>query len=102
MYTKQMREMGVEIVESIPELIAKVDVVLLEKRTTVARTWNRLSLCSMKKPVFVDKPIAGSLIDVIAIFEIARREGKVPILLLLAAAPTSMGLKPFAAGKSAK
>src|SRR5688572_14484803 len=30
MFTEQMRSMGVEIVDTIPELLSKVDVVLLE------------------------------------------------------------------------
>ena len=77
-YTKQMKELGVEIVDSISELIKRVDVVLLETNDGRPHLEQILPVLKAGKPVFIDKPIAGSLADAVAIFEAARKY-KVPI-----------------------
>jgi hypothetical protein len=65
MFTEQLRGMGIEIVGTIPELMSKVDgrIHLQEAR----------EIFKSGKPVFIDKPVAGSLADAIAIFELAKR-----------------------------
>ena len=65
--------MGVEIVDSIGALLDKVDVVLLETNDGRPHLEQVLPVLKAGKPVFVDKPIAGSLTDAVAIFEAARR-----------------------------
>jgi hypothetical protein len=77
-YTKQVREMGVEIVDSIASLIAKVDVVFLETNDGRPHLEQVLPLLKARKPVFIDKPIAGSLADAAAIFDAANQH-KVPV-----------------------
>jgi len=77
-YTKKVKEMGVEIVESIDELLTKVDAVLLESNDGRPHYEQVLPVLKAGKPVFIDKPIAGSLADAIAIFEAARHY-KVPV-----------------------
>jgi len=77
-YTAQVKEMGVEIVDSIDTLIDKVDVVLLETNDGRPHLEQIIPVLKAGKPVFIDKPIAGSLIDAIAIFELARKY-KVPV-----------------------
>ena len=72
-YTKQLKEMGIEIVPSIDELIKRVDVVFLETNDGRPHLEQILPVLRAKKPVFIDKPIAGSLGDAIAIFEAAER-----------------------------
>lgn len=72
-YTKTIRGMGVEIVDSIPELIKRVDAVLLETNDGRPHLEQVLPVLKAGKPVFIDKPIAGSLADAIAIFEAARK-----------------------------
>lgn len=77
-YTKQIKELGVEIVDSIPELIKKVDVVLLETNDGRPHLEQILPVLKAGKPTFIDKPIAGSLADAVAIFAAARKY-KTPI-----------------------
>ncbi len=77
-YTEQVRGMGVEIVDSIPALIERVDVVLLETNDGRPHLEQVLPVLRGGKPVFIDKPIAGSLADAIAIFD-AADQYKVPI-----------------------
>jgi Tol biopolymer transport system component len=77
-YTAQMKELGVEIVDSIPALIEKVDVVLLETNDGRPHLEQILPVLKAGKRVFIDKPIAGSLTDAVAIFEVGRKY-KVPL-----------------------
>jgi predicted dehydrogenase len=73
-FTRQLRdEYHVEIVNSIEELLAKVDVVLLESVDGRPHLKQALLVFKSHKPVFIDKPIAGSLADALRIFELARR-----------------------------
>ena len=72
-----IRECGVEIVDSIDELIEKVDVVMvlsLDGRTHLEQA---KKVFASGKPVFIDKPVAGSLADAIRIFRLAK-ESNVP------------------------
>jgi predicted dehydrogenase len=72
-YTEKLRkEFGVEIVGSIDELLAKVDVVLLESVDGRPHLDQARPVFRARKPVFIDKPVAGSLADAIAIFDLAR------------------------------
>ena len=77
-YTNQLRdEFGVEIVDTIEELCQKVDGVLLESVDGRPHLKQVKPVIAAKKPVFIDKPMAGSLADVIEIFRLAK-ENKVP------------------------
>jgi WD40 repeat protein len=77
-YTEQLKELGVEIVDSIPALIEKVDCVLLETNDGRPHLEQVLPVLKAGKPCFIDKPIAGSLADAIAILELAKHY-KVPV-----------------------
>jgi Oxidoreductase family, NAD-binding Rossmann fold len=77
-FTEQLRGMGVEIVDSIPALLKKVDVVLLESVDGRPHLEQVLPVLQAGKPVFIDKPVAASLKDTLAIFEAARRRN-VPV-----------------------
>lgn len=77
-YTTQLREeFGVEIVDSIDTLVNKVDAVLLESLDGRPHLEQIKPVFAARKPVFIDKPVAGSLKDAVAIFELAR-ETKTP------------------------
>ena len=76
-FTEQVRTMGVEIVDSIPKLLEKVDVVLLESVDGRIHLAEAREAFKGGKPVFIDKPVAGTLPEAIAIFELARKS-KVP------------------------
>ncbi len=74
-YTALVKEMGVEIVESIDDLVKVVDAVLLETNDGRPHLEQVLPVLKAKKPVFVDKPIAGSLADAIRILDAAKEAG---------------------------
>lgn len=74
---KPCSEMGVEIVDSIDELLEKVDVVLLLSIDGRTHLKQAKPVFAAGKPIFIDKPIAGSLADAIAIFRLAK-EHNVP------------------------
>jgi predicted dehydrogenase len=77
-FTAQLRDQfGVAIVASIDELLARVDVVLLESVDGRPHLEQARPVFRARKPVFIDKPVAGTLADAIAIFELAR-ETKTP------------------------
>ncbi|HID77243.1 MAG TPA: Gfo/Idh/MocA family oxidoreductase [Planctomycetaceae bacterium] len=74
-YTEQMRGMGVEICDSIEALLEKVDVVLLESLDGRPHLEQARPVIDAGKPLFIDKPMAGSLADVLEIFRLARQAG---------------------------
>lgn len=72
-FTKQIREMGVEIVDSIDALLNKVDAVLLESVDGRPHLEQVRPVFAARKPVFIDKPVAASLADAMTIFRLARK-----------------------------
>jgi predicted dehydrogenase len=75
-YTKQLKEQfGVEIVGSIEELCQKVDGVLLESVDGRPHLEQVKPVIAAKKPVYIDKPIAGNLADTLEIFRLAKENG---------------------------
>ena len=77
-YTEQLRdEYGLEIVESIEELCRKVDGVLLESVDGRPHLKQARPVIAAGKPLFIDKPVAGSLADALEIFRLAK-ESNVP------------------------
>jgi predicted dehydrogenase len=77
-FTKQLKEQyGVEIVDSIEELCQKVDGVMLESVDGRPHLRQAKPVIAAKKPLFIDKPMAGNLADVLEIFRLAN-ENNVP------------------------
>ena len=77
-YTNQLRdEFGVEIVDSIEQLCQKVDGVLLSSLDGRPKLKQIKPVIAAKKPVYIDKPMAANLGDVLEIFRLAR-ENNVP------------------------
>ncbi|HEX5102703.1 MAG TPA: Gfo/Idh/MocA family oxidoreductase [Pirellulaceae bacterium] len=72
-YVEQITKLDVEIVESIDELLKRVDCVLLETNDGRPHLEQALPCFKAGKPTFIDKPLAGSLSDCIAIFEAAKK-----------------------------
>ena len=68
-----MRALGVEMVDSIEALLAKVDVVLLLSIDGRKHLEQARPVFAAKKRVFVDKPVGGSLVDAIRIYDLARQ-----------------------------
>ncbi len=77
-YTEQVKEMGVEITASLDELIEKVDVILLETNDGRRHLEQALPVLKAGKRMFIDKPMAASLADGIAIFRASEKYG-VPV-----------------------
>ncbi len=77
-YIEEVKKLGVEIVESISDLLDKVDVVLLETNDGRLHLDQALQVLKARKPVFIDKPIAASLMDAKAIFA-AAKQYKTPV-----------------------
>lgn len=76
--TEQIREMGVEVVDSIERLLEQVDLILLETNDGNPRLEQSMQVIEAGKMMFVDKPVAASLEDTIKIYEASRRHN-VPI-----------------------
>jgi len=72
-YTTKIKALGVEICEDLDTMISQVDAVLLETNDGRPHLEQVLPVLKANKPVFIDKPIAGSLTDTIAIFELAKQ-----------------------------
>lgn len=77
-YTAKVREMGVEIVPTIEALLERVDAVMLESVDGRPHLEQVRPVIAAGKPVFVDKPFAGSLRDCCAIARLAA-DARVPI-----------------------
>ena len=72
-YTEEIKKYGVKIAESIKELLDNVDAVLLETNDGRLHLKQALQVFEAGKPVFIDKPVAASLKDVIAIYKAAKQ-----------------------------
>ena len=71
-YTEKVKEMGVEIVDSIDALLAKVDVVCLETCDGREHFQQAEKVFASGKRVFIDKPLAHNLRDALKIYELGK------------------------------
>ena len=77
-YTEKVKALGVEIVDSVEDLVKRVDVIFLESNDGRVHLEQVRPVLAAGKPVFIDKPIAASLADAIRILE-AAKQAKVPL-----------------------
>jgi hypothetical protein len=78
-YTKTLREKyGVKIVDDIGQLLKEADVVMIESLDGRPHLAEAVPVIKAGKPLFVDKPAAASLHDVLEIYRLAK-EHNVPI-----------------------
>jgi hypothetical protein len=70
-YTEDVKKLGVEIVNSIDELLGKVDFVMLETNDGRLHLEQAIPVLKAGKRLFIDKPVAASLSDAIAIYNAA-------------------------------
>ena len=77
-YIEDVKKLGVEITGSIKELLSKVDVVLLETNDGRLHLEQALEVLKAGKKMFIDKPVAASLSDAIAIYK-ASEKYKIPV-----------------------
>ena len=74
-FTRQVRDQGVEIVDSIDALLAKVDIVLLESVDGSQHLAQAEPVFKAGKPVFIDKPLAHNLVDALKIQVLGKKYG---------------------------
>jgi len=72
-YTEQVKALRVEIVDSVQAVVDQCDAVLLETNDGRPHLEQVLPALRAHKPVFIDKPIAASLGDAVAIFMAAEK-----------------------------
>ncbi len=72
-FTAELKKLNVEMVDSIPDLISKVDAILLESVDGRPHLAQALPVLKSGKPMFIDKPLAGTLADAIAIDMLAKK-----------------------------
>lgn len=77
-FTKIVQDLGVEIVDSVEDLLTKVDVVLIESVDGRPHLEYARKAIQAGKPLFVDKPVAGSLADAVELYRLAN-EAKIPV-----------------------
>ena len=78
-YTRDLQEKyGVTILPTIEELCAQVDAVLLESVDGRPHLEQARPVIKARKPIFIDKPVAGSLRDAVEIYRLAK-ENNVPV-----------------------
>lgn len=71
-YTEEMKKLGIEIVDSIEELLRKVDAVFMVTNDGRRHLEQSLIVFKAGKRMFIDKPMAASLKDGMDIFEAAK------------------------------
>jgi hypothetical protein len=75
-YTKELQEKwGVEIVDTVEALCAKVDVVMVESVDGRPHLELARPVFAAKKRVFIDKPLAGSWKDAAEILRLSKESG---------------------------
>ncbi|WP_455628062.1 Gfo/Idh/MocA family protein [Parabacteroides chinchillae] len=77
-YIDKAKENGVEIVNSIADLLKKVDCVMLETNDGNLHLEQALEVLKAGKILYIDKPVAADLTETIAIFMLADKY-KVPV-----------------------
>jgi hypothetical protein len=78
-YAKEVQDkFGVRIVDSVEALCGEVDAVLLESVDGRPHLEQAKPVIKAGKPVFIDKPVAGSLRDAVEIYKLSKAN-KVPV-----------------------
>lgn len=69
------KEYGVKMMDSIEAMLAEVDVVMIESVDGRPHLAQATAAIKAGKPTFIDKPVAASLEDAIAIYDLAKEHG---------------------------
>lgn len=72
-YTKEAKDNGVVIARSIDELLKNCDVVMLETNDGALHLEQATKVFKSGKKVFIDKPVAAQMNDVISIYQLAQK-----------------------------
>jgi len=76
-FTEQLRSQGIKIFDTIEDMLPHVDAILLESVDGRPHLEQARPVIAAGKPLFIDKPLAGSLRDAVKIFDLATK-AKVP------------------------
>lgn len=74
-YTKELSDMGIEILSKPEDMIGKVDGVLIESVDGSVHLERAKPFLKAKLPMFLDKPMATSLKDAKALVALAKKAG---------------------------
>lgn len=74
-FTQQIDAMGIEIVDSMDQLLSQVDAVLIESVDGRPHLEQVAPVFEAGLPVFIDKPLAGDLAEAMAIQMLAEKHG---------------------------
>ncbi len=74
-FTEETRALGVEIVDSVEALIERSDRLMILSVDGRIHLRQARALLAAGKPLFVDKPVAGSLAECLALYGLAERDG---------------------------
>lgn len=75
-FTATLRDkLGVQIVGSIQEAVTDVDAIMLLSLDGRPHLAEVKAVAALKKPIFLDKPVAASLKDVVEIYNVADQVG---------------------------
>jgi len=74
-YTEKLQAQGVKIYDSIEAMLPRVEAVLLLSIDGRKHLEQARPVLEARKPVFIDKPVAASLADVVRIFDLAQKTG---------------------------
>lgn len=77
-YTNKLRSQGIKIFDTIEDMLPHVDAVLIESVDGRPHLEQARKVIAARKPMYIDKPMAASLCDVLLIFRLAE-EAKVPV-----------------------
>ncbi len=72
-YIEEVKKSGVEIVSSIDELLKRTDFILLETNDGRLHLDQAVQVMKAGKTMFIDKPVAASLADAIAIYKLSAK-----------------------------
>jgi hypothetical protein len=75
-FTTTLRDkLGVQIVDSIQQAVVDVDAIMLLSLDGRPHLNELKAVAGLKKPIFLDKPVAASLKDVVEIYQVADEAG---------------------------
>jgi len=76
-FTADLKESGIQIVDSIGQLLELVDCILLETNDGRLHLEQAEQVFKTGKPVFIDKPVSASLKDAVLIYQAAKKHNVV-------------------------
>jgi len=72
-YTKEIQQLGVAVVDSLQKVIDSSDVLMLMTNDGTMHLGQIMPVFKSGKPVYVDKPVAARLPEVLKIYELAKQ-----------------------------